>query len=80
MEQELKKLGCSISSDDDSVTVSGPTAVKGGVSVSGCTDHRIVMALAVLALAAKEPVTIEGADAVSKSFPGFFTQLEKLRN
>ena len=80
MEQELKKLGCSISSDDDSVTVSGPTAVKGGVSVSGCTDHRIVMALAVLALAAKEPVTIEGAHAVSKSFPGFFTQLEKLRN
>ena len=80
MERELKKLGCVIGSDEDSVTVTGPTAVKGGVSVSGCSDHRIVMALAVLALTAKEPVTIEGADAVSKSFPGFFTQLGKLRN
>ena len=78
MERELKKLGCNISSDEDSVTVTGPTAVKGGVTVSGCGDHRIVMALAVSALTAKEPVTIEGADTVSKSFPGFFAQLGKL--
>jgi 3-phosphoshikimate 1-carboxyvinyltransferase len=78
MERELKKLGCTISADEDSVTVTGPTAIKGGVTVSGCGDHRIVMALAVPALTAEKPVTIEGADAVSKSFPGFFAQLGKL--
>ena len=78
MEQQLKKLGCSIHSDEDAVYVRGKTAVKGGTTVSGCGDHRIVMALAVLALTAEEPVAIEGAEAVSKSFPEFFGQLEKL--
>ena len=78
MEQQLKKLGCIIRSDEDAVYVTGKTAIKGGVSVSGCGDHRIVMALAVLAITAKKPVTMEGAGAVSKSFPGFFGQLKKL--
>ena len=36
------------------------------------------MALAVLGLTAEKPVVIEGADAVNKSFPGFFEQLDKL--
>ena len=75
---ELGKLGCGISAEEDLVTVTGRTQIKGGVTVSGCKDHRIVMALAVLGLTAEKPVTIEGADAVSKSFPGFFMQLGKL--
>ena len=78
MEQQLKKLGCDIRSDEDAVYVTGKTAIKGGVTVSGCGDHRIVMALSVLALTAEKPVAVEGADAVSKSFPGFFGQLKKL--
>ena len=78
MERELEKLGCDIRSDGDTVYVTGRTPVKGGVTVSGCGDHRIVMALAVLAVTAERPVTIEGAGAVSKSFPGFFGQLRKL--
>ena len=78
MEQQLRKLGCSIRSDEDAVYVTGKTAIKGGVSVSGCADHRIVMALSVLAITAEKPVTMEGAGAVSKSFPGFFGQLKKL--
>ena len=78
MEQQLKKLGCSIRSEADAVYVTGRTEITGETAVSGCADHRIVMALAVLALTAKEPVTIEGADAVSKSFPGFFAQFGKL--
>ena len=78
MEQQLRKLGCSIRSDEDAVYVTGKTAIKGGVSVSGCGDHRIVMALSVLAVTAEKPVAMEGAGAVSKSFPGFFAQLRKL--
>ena len=58
--------------------MTGRTPVKGGLNVSGCSDHRIVMALAVLGLTAEKPVVIEGADAVNKSFPGFFEQLDKL--
>ena len=35
------------------------------------------MAVSVLASALEEPVDVEGADCVSKSFPEFFNRLEK---
>jgi 3-phosphoshikimate 1-carboxyvinyltransferase len=41
-------------------------------------DHRIVMGTAILALFAENDTRIEHADAVNKSFPEFFTYLEKL--
>ena len=37
------------------------------------------MAFAVAALGARAPVTIEGAEVVSVSYPGFFDDLERLR-
>lgn len=74
MEQELAKLGCDMKSSSDTVTVKGRTPVHGGV-VSGHNDHRIVMALSVLACVSDSPVVIEGAEAVGKSYPGFFEDL-----
>jgi 3-phosphoshikimate 1-carboxyvinyltransferase len=41
-------------------------------------DHRMAMAFAVAALGAKEPSTIDGADAVVISYPGFFETLDRL--
>lgn len=46
-----------------------------GAVVSSHNDHRIAMMAAVMALRATGAVTIEGADAVDKSFPGFFNTL-----
>jgi 3-phosphoshikimate 1-carboxyvinyltransferase len=46
----------------------------GRVSSSG--DHRIAMAAAVAACGTKGVSVIEGADAVSVSFPGFYGMLE----
>ena len=77
MEKELKKLGCDMRSDADTAWVTGRTEIRGGVTLDGCNDHRIVMALSVLAACAQQPITIEGAEAVSKSWPDFFTQLTK---
>ncbi|NCB32989.1 MAG: 3-phosphoshikimate 1-carboxyvinyltransferase, partial [Erysipelotrichia bacterium] len=37
-----------------------------------------VMALSILTLSAKEPVIISGAEAVRKSYPGFFEDLNTL--
>ena len=42
-------------------------------------DHRIAMSMAVSALRATGAVTIENAEAVAKSYPGFFEDLERLR-
>jgi 3-phosphoshikimate 1-carboxyvinyltransferase len=42
-------------------------------------DHRMAMAFAIAALAAEGPSTIDGADAVGISYPGFFETLDRLR-
>jgi 3-phosphoshikimate 1-carboxyvinyltransferase len=42
-------------------------------------DHRLAMAFAVCGLTAREPVTIDGAQAAAVSYPAFFSDLERLR-
>ncbi|MBP5160051.1 MAG: thiamine diphosphokinase [Lachnospiraceae bacterium] len=42
------------------------------ITADSANDHRIVMALALASEAAGVPVKITGAEAVNKSFPGFF--------
>ena len=75
METELKKLGCSISSTFGTVTITGPVKLQGNVTLHGHNDHRIEMALSILATIADEPITIDDAQAISKSYPGFFKDL-----
>ena len=71
MEEELRKLGCDISSKGDRVTVKGKTELNRNVILHGHNDHRIVMALAVLA-SISDGCIIEDGQAVSKSYPHFF--------
>ena len=71
MEEELHKLGCDISSKGDRVTVKGKTELNRNVILHGHNDHRIVMALAVLA-SISDGCIIEDGQAVSKSYPHFF--------
>ena len=49
-----------------------------GGTVNGVNDHRIVMAAAVAATAAQGDVTITDAQAVAKSYPGFFEEFRRL--
>ena len=57
--------------------------IKGGpicsALVDSHNDHRIAMAAAVAALRSDGSVIIEGADAVDKSYPEFWHDLETLR-
>lgn len=75
MEEELAKLGCAMESTADTVMIKGKTAVHGNVTLNGHNDHRIVMALSVLACTADSPVMMEEAEAVNKSYPDFFRDL-----
>lgn len=77
MEEELSKLGVTISSTADTVTISGRKPMNSPVSVYAHNDHRIAMSLAVFASAAEQPVTILGAECVKKSYPDFFEALRK---
>lgn len=72
---ELQKMGARIQATPDGFVIDGPTQLRGAV-VNGLGDHRVAMALAVAALVADGPTTIEGADCVSKTYPQFFSHLE----
>jgi 3-phosphoshikimate 1-carboxyvinyltransferase len=57
--------------------LSGSARPRGGVA-DARGDHRMAMAFAIAALAADGPSTIDGADAVAISYPGFFETLQQL--
>jgi len=49
-----------------------------GAKVDSHGDHRVAMACAVAALAAKGTTTLDGAPCVAKSYPRFFEDLKSL--
>jgi 3-phosphoshikimate 1-carboxyvinyltransferase len=73
---EYTRLGMKVEMQDDIMTVHGG-GLSGG-TVDSCNDHRIAMAAAVAALAATGPVTITRAQAVNKSYPRFWEDLESI--
>jgi 3-phosphoshikimate 1-carboxyvinyltransferase len=73
---ELARAGCDLTPAPDAITVRGrPRGIEGGVTVSGHQDHRLIQALAIVALRSRHGLTIEGADHVAKSYPWFFADL-----
>lgn len=78
MEIELKKMGVEISSDESSITIVGKSSYNSCIDAFGHKDHRIVMSLAVMATLLDKPLTIEGAEAINKSYPKFFEDLSSL--
>jgi len=78
MADELGRMGAAVTEEDDALTVHGGRSDLRGATVEGHADHRVVMALAVAALAAEGETTIQGADHVDVSFPGFFDVLAGL--
>ena len=73
----LKKLGADITEEPEGLIIRGVSSLKGG-TVSGYNDHRIVMAMSIASLVCEEPVTIEGAEAINKSYPTFFDDFKSL--
>ena len=73
----LRALGGNVREEPDALYISGTGSLNGG-TVDGAGDHRIVMSAAVAAAICRTPVTICGAEAVSKSYPGFFEDIKKL--
>ena len=72
----IRKLGGNAEATQDRLTVY-PGGFRGGI-VDACNDHRIAMATAIAATICTEPVTILGAEAVGKSYPGFWEEYQHL--
>ena len=73
----LNSLGGNVTVTDDGLIIE-PTGGLHGGKISSYGDHRIVMAASVAALKADGDVIIEGAEAVEKSYPGFFSDYTHL--
>jgi 3-phosphoshikimate 1-carboxyvinyltransferase len=76
MAEGLSRLGAAVSETDDGFVIEGGRRLT-GATVRSHGDHRIAMALAVAALAARGASELEGADCVGVSFPEFFDLLAR---
>ena len=79
LRDEFGKMGLHIVLDegDDAMIVAGGHGLTGAV-VHSRHDHRIAMACAVAALGASSETVVEEAQAVRKSYPDFFSDLQTL--
>ncbi len=70
--ERLRLLGGDVQVSDDSITIR-PAPLHGG-SIDPANDHRTAMSFAILGCGIGG-VTIQNAECVNKSFPGFWEQL-----
>lgn len=74
----LGELGYAIEVEEDAISWTGATIpAEEGSTLQTFDDHRMVMALSMVALTRGE-VTLEEVDSVAKSFPCYFSEAAKL--
>lgn len=74
----LNALGADVTEQPNGLVIHGRAQLMGGTA-DAFGDHRIAMAAAAAACACAQPVTITGAQAVQKSYPRFWDDLQKLK-
>lgn len=75
--ETLRRLGADISEDGALLRIRGGTALEGGYADS-YGDHRIAMMAALASVISRDKIVINGAEAIGKSYPGFFDDLAAL--
>ena len=73
----LNALGGEAAETEDGFIIEAGHPLRGG-EVDSCGDHRIAMMAAVASCACENEVVIRGAEAVNKSYPGFWRDFESL--
>lgn len=72
---EFTKLGAQMTTADDGMTIEGGQLLHGGATLESYHDHRIAMALTILASRLDEPCTLLNPECVAISFPNFYELL-----
>lgn len=77
--QELGKLGVEITELPDGMVIKGRKnwQIKDNI-LDSHGDHRLGMIAAIAALKSDKPLRLANEDSISVSYPGFFSDLEKL--
>lgn len=74
----LNAFGVEASNSGSEITVYGTGRLQGGGEIELPDDHRIAMVAAIAASAADRPTVLSGVQCVSKSYPTFFNDFNKL--
>jgi len=77
LQTELSKLGAGAEIEADTLRIHPPHEVH-AAEIDTYDDHRMAMSFAVVGTVAPG-ITIRGAECVSKTYPRFFEDLERLR-
>jgi len=72
----LRAFGVEVDETDYGLIIHGGNPT--GASIDGANDHRIIMAFAILASYSKNQSSIDGFEAINKSYPDFFDDFNKL--
>lgn len=74
----LARMGVKVEECPDGMVIEGPATVRGGVTIDSYGDHRLPMAMTILALSADAPVRLDDIACVNKSYPEFWDDLRKV--
>lgn len=74
MADNLKRMGADIEATDDGMIIRGGRPLHGTV-IDSHLDHRAAMSFAVAGTLCEGPLTIQGAECVSISYPDFYQDL-----
>ncbi|MBI4683227.1 MAG: 3-phosphoshikimate 1-carboxyvinyltransferase [Nitrospirae bacterium] len=77
MAAELRKMDVNIEELEDGLIIEGREDLKPAAAVS-YGDHRIAMSMLIAGLTASGETTVDDADCVNTSFPGFMEMLKSL--
>jgi len=77
LQEEFGKLGVVIKIEDNNMIIEGGNQILGG-NVKSHQDHRIAMALSVMASVSDKPISIRNYEAVSKSYSTFYSDLSSV--
>lgn len=78
MAANLRLCGVDLEEKEDGLIIHGGEGVCGNVTVDSFGDHRIAMAMAVMALSAEGKMTIRNIDCVATSYPEFWNHLRRI--
>tara|TARA_B100000795_G_C22795541_1_gene439159 strand:+ start:1213 stop:2493 length:1281 start_codon:yes stop_codon:yes gene_type:complete len=71
METELKKLGASVKTTKNSITIKPPKFINNNIIIDTYDDHRMAMCFSLVCLADKN-VVINDPECTNKTYPNFF--------
>ena len=77
MAEELRKCGYTVTAGENEVQITGHDHPLQNLKLGGHQDHRVVMALSILAAVKGENIEISGIEAIHKSYPSFFEDLSR---